>query len=106
MLPQGTMVTMFECRNDRCPDYLPPQVAGGDIMKDSRYRWAVQTNPDGTVPPKGTGGTGPKSFSMPNVHSRVAQQARDNLKYLAAADERGSNSAEAHEILRDLGGSL
>jgi hypothetical protein len=100
------LVSMFECRNDRCSDYMPPDVRGGSVMAETRYRWAVQTNPDGTVPPKGTGGTGPKSFAMPGVHSGVAQRARDNLKYLAAQDERGSNSAEATEILRDLGGHL
>ena len=103
---RGTMVEMLECRNDRCEDFLPPKLAGSStVIPGSRNRWAVQINPDGTIPPKGSGAAGPKAFELVNVHSAAAQRARDSLAYLAASDERGGD-AQAHEILRDLGGRL
>jgi hypothetical protein len=103
-MPQGTMVELYECRNDRCPDYLPPTIVGmSTIAPGSRYRFAIQVNPDGTVPPKGTGASSPKNYELPGVHTNVAQQARDQLRLMAASDERGGNSQEATEIARDLG---
>jgi hypothetical protein len=106
-IPQGTMLAYYECRNDRCPDYVPPTTVGlSTVIPGERYKWMRQENPDGTIPPKGSGGSGPKAFDLPNVNSAVAQRARDNLKYLAAQDERGGDSKEATEILRDLGGHL
>jgi len=99
-MPQGTTVEMYECRNDRCPDYMPPMLAGTSTMvPGQRYRWAVQINPDGSIPPKGTGGSGPKSFSMPGATTMAAQRARDNLAMLAAQDE--GNAGLAAEIAHD-----
>jgi hypothetical protein len=97
----GTKVHLLECRNDRCPDFVPPELAGSStLIPGERGRWYVQVNPDGTVPPKGSGSTGPKAFESESVHSALAQRARDNLRYLAAKDER---KGEAYEIGRDLG---
>jgi hypothetical protein len=99
----GTMVELLECPNDRCPDFVPPSIIGTSTrVPGERYRWSVQVNPDGTIPPKGSGGSGPKAFGLPSVHSTQAQRARDELAYLAASDERETN-AEAQEILRDIG---
>lgn len=96
----GTRVQLFECHNDRCPDFVPPEIVGTSTrVPGERGRWFVQLNPDGTVPPKGSGAQGPKAFDSPGVHTGVAQQARDTLRYLAASDER---SGEATEIRRDL----
>ena|ERR1700756_3129365 len=103
----GTVVELLECRNDRCSDFLPPMLVGtGTPIPGTRNRWMVQVNPDGSIPPKGSGGEGPKAFEMVRESSMVAQRARDSLAYLAAADERGGNSQEAREILHDLGGQL
>jgi hypothetical protein len=100
----GTVVELLECSSDRCPDFMPPGVIGAaTTVPGQRYRWSVQVNPDGTIPPKGSGGTGPKAFDMPGMHSGVAQAARDRLAYLAAADERGGDSQEAKEIGKDIG---
>jgi len=103
----GTVVETLECRNDRCPDYLPPMSVGASTtIPGTRNRWAVQVNADGTIPPKGSGATGPKAFDMPRESSLVAQRARDNLAYLAAQDERGSDTEASEAILRDLHGRL
>jgi len=100
----GTMVELLECKNDRCPDYTPPTRVGvGTIIPGDRFRWSIQVNADGTIPPKGSGATGPKAFESVPGSSRVAQQARDRLAYLAAADEHGGESREATEIARDIG---
>lgn len=100
----GTVVQLNECRNDRCPDYLPPQVAGnGDRMPASRNRWAVQINPDGTVPPKGTGATSDKAFEGAGENSMVAQAARDRIRLMALQDDEKAETGQAHEIRNDLG---
>lgn len=99
-IPRGTVAELNECRNDRCPDYLPPQVvANGDRMPPSRNRWLVQVNPDGSVPPKGTGAVSDKAFEPMGENSMVAQQARDRIALMAARDER---HGEAYEITNDL----
>src|SRR6266567_1755771 len=74
MAMQGTMIEMIECHNDRCPDFLPPQLIGtSTTVPGIRMRWAVEVLPDGTVPPKGSSATGPKAFGLPGVHTEVAQ---------------------------------
>jgi len=101
--PPGTVVEMNECRSDRCPDYLPPQVAGnGDRMPASRNRWVVQINPDGTVPPKGTGGTSDKAFEAGSENAMIAQTARDRIKLMAAQDDEKAETGQAYEIRNDL----
>jgi hypothetical protein len=102
-VPRGTVVELNECRSDRCPDYLPPQVAGnGDRMPASRNRWAVQINPDGTVPPKGTGRTSDKAFEAPAENSMITQAARDRIRLMAAQDDEMAHGGQAHEIGQDL----
>lgn len=102
---RGTMIELLECRNDRCPGFIPPMHVGvSTTLPGERYRWSVQVNPDGSIPPKGSGGEGPKAFSSPRTSSMVAQRARDNLAFLAAQDE--GRQGAANEILRDLGGHL
>jgi hypothetical protein len=98
----GTKVHLLECKSDRCPDFVPPELVGGStLIPGERGRWYIQVNPDGTVPPKGSGAQGPKAFDSPSPHSMMAQKARDNLRLLAARDER--KDGEAYEIGRDLG---
>lgn len=97
----GTQLILMECHNDRCKDFVPPEIVGNStLIPGERGRWFYQVNSDGTVPPKGSSSTGPKAFQQPGVHTRLAQQARDNLRYLAARDER---HGDAYEIGRDLG---
>jgi hypothetical protein len=103
----GTTVETLECRNDRCPDFLPPMVVGTNTtVPGSRNRWMVQVNPDGSIPPKGSGAEGPKAFETVRESSMAAQRARDNLAYLAAQDVRGADTDASEAILRDLGGQL
>jgi len=102
-IPQGTTVELYECRNDRCPEFLPPErLANGEVMKPIRNRWARQVNPDGTIPPKGTGGMSDKRYDQVSPHSGLAQAARDNLALLAAQDDEKAKTGRAHEILNDL----
>jgi hypothetical protein len=99
----GTIIELLECPNDRCPDYMPPQSIGiGTKIPEERFRWSVQVNRDGTIPPKGSGNDGPKAFAMPGIHSSAAQRARDQLAALAMADERGPEG-ETKELFRDVG---
>jgi hypothetical protein len=100
----GTMIELLECHNERCPEYMPPQRVGiNTTIPGFRYRWSVQVNSDGSIPPKGSGATGPKAFELVGQHTRAAQNARDQLRYLAAADEVSGDGSEASEIARDLG---
>lgn len=100
-VPRGTVAELNECRSDRCPDFLPPQVvANGDRMPASRNRWLVQINPDGSVPPKGTGAMSDKAFEIPSENAMIVQAARDRIALQAAQDER--KSGEAYEIRNDL----
>lgn len=97
----GTMIHLFQCHNDRCPDFTPQEsLPNGDTIPPTRGRWFVQVSPDGTVPPKGSGAIGPKAFEQANPHSDLAGRARDNLRFLAAADEGGAG--KTHEIGNDL----
>ena len=98
----GTLIELMECHNDRCPEFMPPQRVGeSTVIPGARYRWSVQVNQDGTIPPKGSGATGPKAFEMVGPHTKAAQQARDQLAYLAARDVR--DTGEATEIERSGG---
>jgi hypothetical protein len=101
--PPGTKVELFECRNDsRCPAYLPAQSAGPTRIPADRNRWAIQINPDGTIPPKNVSRGQPKNYLEVSPHSGAAQQARDSLAYMAAKDEMG-DGREAYEIGKDIG---
>ena len=102
MASPGTMIEMLECHNDRCPDFVPPTTVGtSTVVPGIRMRWSVQINADGTIPPKGSGATGPKAFDTVGPHTGAAQRARDQLAYLAANDER--KAGEAYEIERSGG---
>jgi hypothetical protein len=99
--PRGTTIHLFMCMNDRCPDYIGPELMANDeVLPAERNRWMVQVNPDGTVPPRGSGAVGPKAFEALNVHSEAARRARDRIALAAAQDER--NAGAAHEIAGDI----
>jgi hypothetical protein len=100
--PIGTMVEMYECRSTRCPDFIPPQEAGPTRMPAVWNRWAIQINPDGSIPPKDVGRGQPKNYLDISPHTGAAQRARDNLAYMAAMDEH-PDGQETHEIGKDLG---
>ena len=95
--PPGTQIDMMECRNDRCPDYMAPQNGPFSTMPAIRSRWAIQINPDGTVPPKNTLMSQPKEYALPSENSEAAQRARDAMARMAELDvhERGG---EAYQI--------
>jgi len=96
------MMHLLECRNDRCPQYVAPEsLPNGDFIPAERNRWFIQVNPNGTVPPKGSGAVGPKAFDAPNVNSDASVRARDRIRLLAAQDEM--NGGQAAEIAGDLG---
>ena len=62
----GVIIHIFQCENDRCEDE-------GD-------RWAVQTNPDGSIPQRGE--RGPKAFELPRESSTMMVAARQELKLI------------------------
>lgn len=97
----GTMVELFECRNDRCGNFVGAELLpNGETIPADRNRWFVQINPNGTVPPKGSGATGPKAFEAANPHTEASVRARDRIRLLAAQDEM--DTGQAHEIASDL----
>ncbi|SRR6266568_3007238 len=99
-VPRGTVVETLECYSERCPQYMPPVLVGTSTTQPAiRNRWQVQVNPDGSIPPKGSGATGPKAFESTPEWKDVAQVARDQLRLAATRDER---RGEAYEIKRDL----
>ena len=57
---------IFVCDNSRC--------------SDEGERWAVQTNPDGSIPQPGR--RGPKAFERPRESTMVMQAARDELRLI------------------------
>ena len=69
---RGPKIEVYACANDRCESF--------------DERWSIQINPDGTIPPKGSGGVGPKQFDI-DVHttSQDRQRARD---YMAMLEEQ------------------
>jgi hypothetical protein len=60
----------------------------------------VQINPDGTVPPKGTGAASDKAFEAPSENSMIVQAARDRIALMTAQDI--PEGGQAHEISNDL----
>lgn len=72
---RGTKIETYECVNERC-EYGPIT----QPVKMNGQRWAVQINPDGTIPPKGTRDSQPKEWDIDNHTSPQEQQrARDML---------------------------
>jgi hypothetical protein len=66
---RGPKIETYECVNERC--------------QDVGERWHVQVNADGTIPPKGSGATGPKNWDI-DMHTtaRDRQNARDYMRML------------------------
>jgi hypothetical protein len=72
-VPRGTKVETWMCANERCEQF--------------EERWQVQINRDGTIPPKGSGATGPKQWDI-DAHTTAQdrQRARD---YMAMLEQQG-----------------
>lgn len=76
-VPRGTKVETYECANERC-EYGPYDVPG--LGKQPGERWAVQVNPDGTIPPKGTRDQQRKEYDIDrHTSTQQRQRARDLL---------------------------
>lgn len=74
---RGTKVETYECVNERC-EYGPHD--HHILGRQPGERWAIQINPDGTVPPKGTRDNQRKEYDIDRVTSEgQRQRARDLL---------------------------
>jgi hypothetical protein len=68
-IARGTKVETYECVNERC-------VYGPQKQMDlPGERWAVQINPDGTIPPKGSIEAEPKEYDI-DKHTTTQQRER------------------------------
>jgi hypothetical protein len=84
----GTRLETFECVNERCANGPRFNEALGE--KEPGERWAVQINPDGTIPPKGAGLEGPKAWDIGRVTTEAERErARDMLAQEVERQQRG-----------------
>lgn len=75
-IPRGTKIETYQCDNTRC--------------EQSGERWAIQINPDGTIPPRGTRDQQDKFWDINNhTSSQERQRARDQLARMYEAQRRG-----------------
>lgn len=78
-IERGTKVETYECVNERC-------VYGPQKQMDlAGERWAVQINPDGTIPPKGAIYEQPKEY---DIDRHTSTQQRQRARDMMAALER------------------
>lgn len=75
---RGTKVETYECVNTRC-EYGPQEHP--ILGKQSGERWAIQVNPDGSIPPRGVRDNQAKEY---DIHRHTSPQERARARDMLA----------------------